>query len=121
MYATGTPQRAWKVLIGFYEEKRAGERQRSETEWVDLRQGPDERVLDYLTRASAIRLKLQQHDDSRPEDMMCQHIVRKLNSRFDSYKPALFAIPNLPSQTMTKVLRTADQERERSGEHGDGT
>ncbi|CAN0313049.1 unnamed protein product, partial [Hapterophycus canaliculatus] len=95
--------------------------QRLETDWVNLRQGPDERVLDYLARESAIRLKLEQHDDNRPEDMMCQHIVRKLNSRFDSYKLALFAISNISSQTMTKVLRTADQETERSGGHGDGT
>ncbi|CAN0335507.1 unnamed protein product [Hapterophycus canaliculatus] len=71
MYAIGSPLRAWRVLRKFYEEKRADERQRLETDWVDLRQGPNERVLDYLARASAIRLKLQQNDGNRPEDMMC--------------------------------------------------
>ncbi|CAM9968766.1 unnamed protein product, partial [Hapterophycus canaliculatus] len=111
--ATGSPQRTWRVLQDFYEEKQADERQRLETDWVDLRQGPDERVLDFLARASAICLKLQQHDDNRPEDMICKHIVRNLNSRFDSCKPALFAMSDLSSHTMTKVLRAADQETER--------
>ncbi|CAN0387248.1 unnamed protein product [Pylaiella littoralis] len=77
--ACRTPQQAWRVFLSHDAVKRSDERNQLEEEWTYLKQGDSESVTDYLSRASAIRMKLGSYGDTREDSTMCKHIVRGLD------------------------------------------
>ena len=71
--ACRSPQQSWRVFVNHYSTRKGEERYQLETEWSDLHQRENEEVLDYLSRASAIRLKLESYGDTRDDRTMCAH------------------------------------------------
>ena len=72
-------------------------------------------MLDYLSRASAIRLKLESYGDARDDRTMCAHIARHLSDTYERVRDFLLLDVSLSSRKLEEVLRTAIHEKQRSG------
>ena len=113
--ACRSPQQAWRVFVNHYFTRKGEERYQLETRWSDLHQREDEDVLDYLSRASAIRLKLESYGDTRDDRTMCAHIARHLSDTYERVRDFLLLDVSLSSRKLEEVLRTASHEKQRSG------
>ena len=81
----------------------------------DLHQRENEDVLDYLSRASAIRLKLESYGDTTDDRTMSAHIARHLSDTYERVRDSLLLDVSLSSRKLEEVLRTASHEKQRSG------
>ena len=87
--ACRSPQQAWRVFVNHYSTKKGQERYQLETQWSDLHQRETEDVLDYLSRASAIRLKLESYGDTTDDRTMSAHIARHLSDTYERVRDSL--------------------------------
>ena len=78
-------------------------------------------MLDYLSRASAIRLKLESYGDTRDDRTMSAHIARHLSDSYERVRDFLLLGASLSSRKLEEVLRTASHEKQRSGRGRDGS
>ena len=81
--ACRSPQQAWRVFVNHYTTRKGEERYQLETQWSDLHERENEDVLDYLSRASAIRLTFESYGDTRDDRTMCAHICRHLSGSYE--------------------------------------
>ncbi|CAN0444778.1 unnamed protein product, partial [Scytosiphon promiscuus] len=72
--ATGSPQKGWEVFVKYYEERGDAKRDRLEMEWNELEQGEDENVVEFLARASTIRMNLESFGMKRNDNQACKHM-----------------------------------------------
>lgn len=56
--ASGSPQVGWNLVVNHFSERHDDARERLDDEWAQLRQKPDEDVMDYLARCETLRLDL---------------------------------------------------------------
>ena len=115
MLACRSPQQSWRVFVNHYSTRKGEERYQLETEWSDLHQRENEEMLDYLSRASAIRLKFESYGDTRDDRTMCAHIARHLSDTYERVRDFLILDVCLSSRKLEEVLRTASHEKQRSG------
>ena len=71
--------------------------------------------MDYLSRASAIRLKLESYGDTRDDRTMCAHIARHLSDTYERVRDFWLLDVSLSSRKLEEGLRTASHEKQRSG------
>ena len=78
-------------------------------------------MLDYLSRTSAILLKLESYGDTRDYRTMCAHIARNISDSYERVRDFLLLDVSLSSRKLEEVLRTASHEKQRSGRGRDGS
>ena len=78
-------------------------------------------MVDYLSRASVIRLKLESYGDTRDDRTMSTHIARNITDSYERVRDFLLLDVSLPGCKLQEVLRTASHEKQRSGRGRDGS
>ena len=76
-------------------ERQEDERERLQTRWNDLKQGPDEDVLAYLARAEILRLGLSRYNVTWTGREANRHIARHLNKSYRAARNHLVIAPDL--------------------------
>ena len=107
------------MFVGHYSTRKGEERYQLETQWSDLHQRGNKGILDYLSRASAIRLKLESYGDTRDGRTMCAHIASTFQILM-RVRDFLLLDVSLSSRKREGGLRTASHEKQRSGRGRDG-
>ena len=85
------------MFVDHYSTRKGEGRYQLETQWSDLYQRENEDVLDYLSRESAIRLKLESYGDTSDDRTMCSHIARHLSDFYERVRDFLLLDVSLSS------------------------
>ncbi|CAB1110626.1 unnamed protein product [Ectocarpus sp. CCAP 1310/34] len=117
--ACESPQKGWKIVTEFYQEKKQSEKSRLEQDWKELEKKASESPQDYIARAEALRLRLASVGMIKDETDANKEIARGLPSSYVVHKGILLAHDVLTLRTLETVVRDAHVEMERERSKGE--
>ena len=115
----GSPSEAWKILLGLFGEssEAAQDRVKGEFEELSFEIGR-ESMRDYIARAKAVVMKLEQNDVSTTKKEINRRILNGLPSEFDVVKKMFLLMTDTDPNELGEALTRVDDSSTKNGGAG---
>ena len=115
----GSPSEAWKILLSLVGEssEAAQDRVKGEFEELSFEIGR-ESMRDYIARAKAVVMKLEQNDVSTTKKEISRRILNGLPSEFDVVKKMFLSMTDTDPDELGEALTRVDDWRTKNGGAG---